>query len=792
MPLHALLGPTNTGKTHRAVERMLEHPSGMIGLPLRLLAREVYDRVSARIGEQQVALVTGEEKRVPKRPRYWVCTVEAMPLAREVDFVAVDEVQLAAHRQRGHVFTDRLLHARGVRETWFMGSDTMEPLVRQLVPTALIQRHPRFSTLRSAGALGLSALPARTAVVAFSAPQVYELAERIRRKRGGAAVVLGALSPRTRNAQVALYQSGEVQYMVATDAIGMGLNMDVDLVAFAGLQKFDGREARLLEPAELAQIAGRAGRHHRDGSFASLRPVPPLPEAVQRAIETHRFAPVRQLMWRNSELDTSSLDGLLESLKLRPTLPCLRLVEQADDFAALQLLSARASVRSRVRGPEAVSLLWQVCQIPDFRQLMPEVHASLLEEIFEQLASHDHRIDPQWLEPRIARLDDDTGDLDTLMSRIAFIRTWTYVANHAAWVQDAAYWQGRTREVEDRLSDALHERLVQRFVSRRADARGVRRAPGRMPRAAEPEQPATDAFHAPFQALRGLKLPSRSQLSEPRTLDMWVQELVEAPHERFHVDAEGRLWDGEERVARMIPGVDRLHPQVMLQLDDDPGAGARLRIARRLLAWTRDMVSHLLAPLRRVPPQELTPPARGIVYQLEHGLGIATTDAAREQLRALAPRDHKLLRAMDVRVGRRLLWVQSLLEPQMVLQRAALCSAWFGAPVRVPRAGVLSLRADQQPQVSFALGYPVFGGRALRADLAERIEAAIGREASQGPWVPSQQLVSLLGCDDAELAAVLEAFGCRRQPDGAYEARTVRRRRKRRFNTTAAPGSQSR
>ena len=778
--MHALLGPTNTGKTHRAIERMLEHRTGMIGLPLRLLARELYDRVTARVGEHQVALVTGEEKRIPRAPRYWVCTVEAMPVGRDVDFLAVDELQLAAHRQRGHVFTDRLLHARGLRETWFMGSDTMEPLVRQLLPTALIERHPRFSTLRGLGSLGLSALPPRSAVIGFSAPQVYELAERIRRKKGGAAVVLGALSPRTRNAQVALYQSGEVQYIVATDAIGVGLKLDIDLVAFAALQKFDGREPRLLEAAELGQIAGRAGRHYHDGSFATLSPLPALPDPVRHAVETHRFPPVRQLIWRNSELDTSSLEALLASLKQPPRRPSLRLVEQADDFAALQLLSTRDSVRSLARGKDGVSLLWQVCQIPDFRQLMPEVHASLLEELFVQLASHDRCIDPQWLEARVARLEDDAGDLDTLMSRIAFIRTWTYVAHHGDWVADAPYWQKRTREIKDWLSDALHERLVQRFVSKRADARSVRRAPGRMPRLASMEREETsEAFHAPFQVLRGLKLPSQPIKVEPRTLELWVQELVEAPHERFHVDAEARIWDGEERIAKMIAGVDRLHPEVLLQLEDDPGAGARMRIARRLVAWTRDLVAHLLSPLHRVGAQEMSPPVRGLVYQLEQGLGMVRTQAARDQLRMLGPHDYKLLRSMDVRIGRRIGYVRSLLEPQMVQQRAALCSAWLGKPVHPPRAGVLSFRSTEDAQVSFDLGYPVFAGRALRADLAERVEATLAREASHGPFSPSELVLSWIAADPDEYVGILSAFGYRRREDGRFEA-VGRNRRKRR------------
>lgn len=778
-PITAMLGPTNTGKTHRAVERMLEHPSGMIGLPLRLLAREVYDRITRRLGESRVALVTGEEKRVPPRPRYWVCTVEAMPVGREVDFVAVDEIQLAAHRQRGHVFTDRMLHARGRHETWFMGSDTMEPLVRQMLPTALVQRHPRFSTLRGAGSVPLSALPPRSAVVAFSAPQVYELAERIRRKRGGAAVVLGALSPRTRNAQVALYQAGEVQYMVATDAIGMGLNMDIDMVAFAAVDKFDGKEARMLDPAELAQIAGRAGRHTNDGKFGTLSPVPALPDPINFAIETHRFSPVRQVMWRNSDLDTSSLDALLSTLRHRSPRPWLRPVEQADDFAALSHLAQRPTIQALARSADRVALLWRVCQVPDFRQLMPEVHASLLEEIFVQLAGPKGVIDRAWMDQRVARIDDAEGDIETLMTRIAFIRTWTYVANHGSWVEDSTYWQDRTREVEDRLSDALHARLVQRFVSKSQTPRQAR-SPSR-PRAAPPTaENTTPAFHAPFLALAKLKLPSQLEPAPAPQEEGWIEELADAPHARFQVDADGRIRDGHVRLGRLIRGMDLLHPEVSLTLEEEPGAGARLRIHRRLVAWARDLVEQLLAPLRCEEAGELTPAGRGVVYQLEQGLGTVRAARAREQLALLTGQDWKTLRGMGVRAGRSVVFVRTLLEPPKTLVRAALCCAWTQKTIPVPAPGTAAMRV--QPGLEDAMwltGHPVFGGHALRADLVLRIEGLLARASQNGPFAPPGELAGWIGCDPGELAPILESFGMRHVGEGAWAPPRKKRRRRR-------------
>ncbi|HEY8924339.1 MAG TPA: helicase-related protein, partial [Polyangia bacterium] len=462
----AMLGPTNTGKTHHAVERMLTHPTGMMGLPLRLLAREIYDRVSARLGEAAVALVTGEEKRVPPRPRYWICTVEAMPLDRPVDFLAVDEIQLGAHRERGHVFTDRLLSARGRVETWFLGADTVRPLVRELVPGVDIEARPRLSTLRSAGPLSLRDLPPRAAVVAFSAQRVYELAERMRARRGGAAVVLGALSPRARNAQVALYQSGEVDTLVATDAIGMGLNLDVDLVAFADLAKFDGRQVRALEDAELAQIAGRAGRFRHDGEFAVLEPLGPLPAPTVRALETHRFPALEQLYWRSGALDFSSPDALLASLRVRSPHPALRLAALADDeraFLNLQAQAETAPLLDGSAGSDRLRMAWEVCQIPDFRQLAFDDHARLQSDIFLQLARAG-QLGEDWLNERITLLDQSRGDVETLIARLASVRTWTYVAHHPGWVARAAEWQEAARAIEDRLSDALHAELVRRFV----------------------------------------------------------------------------------------------------------------------------------------------------------------------------------------------------------------------------------------------------------------------------------------------------------------------------------------
>src|SRR5690242_6893969 len=466
--LVAVLGPTNTGKTHLAIERMLDHQSGMIGFPLRLLAREVYDRVVKLRGARAVALITGEEKILPPNPSYFVCTVESMPLDRPVEFLAIDEIQLCADRERGHVFTARLLHARGLSETMFLGADTIKPLMRRLVPRIEYISRPRLSTLTHTGHKKVTRLPPRSAVVAFAVADVFSLAELVRRQRGGTAVVLGALSPRARNAQVGMFQAGEVDYLVATDAIGMGLNMDLDHVAFARLAKFDGRGPRRLTAAEIGQIAGRAGRHMNDGTFGTTADERPLDEALVAAVEGHKFEPLTRIAWRNTRLQFRSVGALLRSLDERPSASGLVQTRDADDHRALQLLSRHAEVTSLATHPGAVRLLWEVCQIPDFRKVMSDSHARFLAHCFVHLAGPEGRLPSAWVGNQMAQLDRLDGDIDTLMMRIAHIRTWTYITHRSEWIDNAADWQERARGIEDRLSDALHDRITQRFVDRRS------------------------------------------------------------------------------------------------------------------------------------------------------------------------------------------------------------------------------------------------------------------------------------------------------------------------------------
>src|ERR1700720_1989144 len=460
----AVLGPTNTGKTHLAIERMLAHSSGIIGLPLRLLAREVYNKVATAVGTEAVGLVTGEGKIKAPSPRFWVSTVEAMPRDLDVSFLAVDEVQLGADLERGHVFTDRMLHRRGRDETLVLGAGTMRPMVERLLPGAHIVSRPRLSLLTFAGDKKLTRLPRRSAIVAFSADEVYAIAELIRRQHGGAAVVLGALSPRTRNAQVALYQAGDFDYLIATDAIGMGLNLDVDHVAFASDRKFDGYQFRNLNPAELAQIAGRAGRAIRNGTFGTTGRCPPFETELAQALKSHSFEPIRVLQWRNTALDFSSVGALQASLAVTPEEAGLSRAPVGEDILVLEHAARDDDVRTFASGREAVERLWEVCQVPDYRKSSPATHAELVVTIYGFLM-REGKLPTDWFARQVAQADHTDGDIDTLSNRIAHIRTWTFAANRPDWLADPQHWQEGTRAGEGRLSDALDERLPRRVVA---------------------------------------------------------------------------------------------------------------------------------------------------------------------------------------------------------------------------------------------------------------------------------------------------------------------------------------
>ena len=796
----AVLGPTNTGKTHLAIERMAAHGSGLIGLPLRLLAREVYGRLAEKVGPDKVALVTGEEKIKPLGARFWVSTVEAMPRDLDVDFVALDEIQLCADFDRGHVFTDRLLNLRGRYETLLLGAATMRPLVEKLLPGANVIGRPRLSQLTFAGERKLTRLPPRSAIVAFSAEEVYAIAELIRRQRGGAAVVLGSLSPRTRNAQVAMYQAGDVDYLVATDAIGMGLNLDVDHVAFAGDRKFDGHQFRRLNPAEMAQIAGRAGRHLRDGSFGTTGRCPGFEPELAEKLESHSFESVKVLQWRNARLDLRSVDDLIDSLSRPPAEPGLTRAPDADDLRALMSLARDPETRRAARGEAQVRLLWDVCQVPDYRKIAPAQHTELLADLYGFLA-RPGKVPTDWFARHVSQTDRADGDIDTLSARIAHVRTWTFVANRADWLDDPDHWQGVTRAVEDRLSDALHERLAQRFVDRRTSVL-MRRLREKDMLEAEINKDGdvlVEGHHVGRLAGFQFAPDSSAEGVEGKALRAAASKAlageIEARAARFANAADGDVvlaadgavrWLGE-LVGRLVKGEKTLQPRIRTLADEQLTGAAREQVEKRLDLWIRSHVQKLLGPLTAIEAAEdVTGVARGVAYQLVEELGVLDRARVSEDLKSLDQTARAALRRHGVRFGAHHVYMPALMKPApralaaqlWSLSHSAATDARVDDVAHLASAGRTTIPVDPAIEKGLyrALGYRVCGQRAIRVDILERLADLIRPAIAWKPGQPGTPpagaadgngftvtvaMTSLAGCSGEDFAEILRSLGYR-------------------------------
>jgi ATP-dependent RNA helicase SUPV3L1/SUV3 len=796
----AVLGPTNTGKTHLAIERMLAHSSGMIGLPLRLLAREVYNKVADRLGTDAVALVTGEEKIKPPNPRFWVSTVEAMPRDLDVAFLAVDEVQLGADLERGHIYTDRMLHRRGREETLVLGAATVRPMIDKLLPGANVLSRPRLSQLTFAGEKKITRLPRRSAIVVFSADEVYAIAELIRRQRGGAAVVLGALSPRTRNAQVALYQSGDVDYLVATDAIGMGLNLDVDHVAFASDRKFDGYQFRRLTPAEFAQIAGRAGRATRDGTFGTTGRCPPFEPELVYALESHTFDSIKVLQWRNTDLDFSSLGALSASLAVVPNEHGLTRAPIAEDILVLEHAIRDDDVRDAVKTRAAVERLWEVCQIPDYRRISPAAHAELVVTLFGFLM-REGKIPTDWFAHQVAQADRTDGDLDTLSTRIAHIRTWTFAANRPDWLADPDHWQALTRAVEDKLSDALHERLMERFVDRRTSVLMRRLRENTM---LETEITKTGDVIVEGHAIGRLEgfrfapastagtsdakaLSAAAQKALAGEIESRANRIAHAPDSQFLLASDGTIrWIGEA-VAKLAAGDNVLRPRVRILSDDHLTGAAHDSVQTRLDLWTRTHIERLLAPVFVLgAAEDITGIARGIAYQIVEALGVLERQRVGEEVKSLDQPARATLRKHGVRFGAYHLYVPALLKPGPRALAAQLWAVKHGGPEvkglddlqRLAASGRTSFPADKEVHKTLyrTIGYRVCGERAVRVDILERLadlirpaitwrDGAAGEKPAGafggGCFIVTQSMTSLTGSSGEDFASILRALGYR-------------------------------
>ena len=775
----AVLGPTNTGKTHYAIERMLAHRSGVIGLPLRLLAREVYDKIVALRGPSVVALVTGEERIVPDRAKYWVCTVEAMPEGMGCDFLAVDEIQLCADPERGHIFTDRLLRARGLHETLFLGAETMRKAIAALVPTADFLYRDRFSELSYSGQKKISRMPARSAIVSFSVDNVYGIAELLRRQKGGAAVVMGALSPRTRNAQVEMYQNGDVDYLVATDAIGMGLNLDVNHVAFSATSKFDGNRMRPLMANELAQIAGRAGRHMNNGTFGVTGEAGPLHDEVLEAITENRFQPLSKLYWRNSKLQFGTTKALIASLETHTDNDWLTRVRESDDLGALKTLVEDVEVQARASDGASVTLLWDVCRIPDFRGISGREHADLLSVIYNYL--HEKGQIPQvWLARQINRIDNTQGDIDALSKRLAYIRTWTYVAQRKDWVHDHSHWRDATRAVEDRLSDALHIALTQRFVDRRTSIL-MRRLKQKESLVADVNKDGEVTVEEQFVGrLEGFRFqqdvsgsPDEAKTLRSASLQALTPEfhlradrMYNAPDTEFDFTEQGGLMWGTSAVGKLIPGPDALKPHVQAFVDVEAGPEVTEKVTRRLQHFIDRKVSTLFEPLLNMQRDEtLTGMARGFAFQMIEGLGLLDRADVGEDVKSLDQESRSALRKHGIRFGQFTVFMPLLLKPAPTRLRLLLWSLASGLQEfpEAPPPGLVTVPTDDKAPEGYHLksGYRAAGERALRVDMAERLADMLRTQDTRGGFEAMADMLSITGMTLEQFANLMQGLGYR-------------------------------
>lgn len=794
-PVKAVLGPTNTGKTYLAIDRMLGHESGMIGFPLRLLARENYDRVVALKGASAVALITGEERIVPANPRYFLCTVEAMPRDRSVAFLAIDEIQLCADPERGHVFTDRLLHARGTQETMFLGSETMAPIIRRLVPDVEIERRERFSRLSYGGFKKLTRLPPRTAVVAFSAANVYAVAELLRRQRGGAAVVLGALSPRTRNAQVAMYEAGEVEYLVATDAIGMGLNMNIAHVGFSSLTKYDGTGFRRLMPAEVAQIAGRAGRYMQDGTFGPTAELNPFEPELVEALQNHEFETVRGLFWRSNALDFASPDSLHRSLDARPPSPELRRARAADDYNALLAVSAHADIKDTASNPERVRLLWEVCQIPDFSGDLSGNHHRLVGRIYRFLTHAKASLPPEWIERSIGQFDRTDGDIDTLMARISGVRTWSYITHRHNWLDDHEGWQARARALEDKLSDALHERLTQRFVDRKAAVLTRRLRENKELLAGVTQDGKVTVESEEVGRLDGFKfVPSDEDVAASarlmaaannavrESIGARIAALAGSQDDAFVLDhATAQIKWQDAPVARIVAGADILHPAVEVLPSELLDAPLREEVRKRLQGWLDAHLGAELAPLFVLAQAEFTGAARGLAFRLGEGLGCALRARGDDPGAHLSDDDKKAVAKAGVRIGVAAAYLPAMLKGRVMALKAMLFRICHGTEQPLPDGGATAMPCSELVDDNWylSLGFCPAGPIAIRADELERMLAALRRGTKEGEFAVSPEILSRIDAPADVFARMLRSQGyeVREEENGIKVTRRPRPKR---------------
>jgi len=766
----AVLGPTNTGKTFLAIETMLSFDSGMIGFPLRLLAREVYDKIIKKIDPNKVALITGEEKIIPANAKYYLCTVESMPIDKKVEFVAVDEIQMCADGERGHIFTDRLLNLRGEKLTMLMGSDTIKNIILKLNEDTEFINKERFSKLSYLGHKKISRIDRKSAVIAFSSEEVYAIAELIRRQKGGAAIVMGSLSPKTRNAQVNLYQSGDVDFLVATDAIGMGLNMDLDNVYFSNFKKFDGKKLRRLSLSEIGQIAGRAGRYLNNGNFGITGECREISSEEVELLENHRFEEIRTLFWRNSNLHFNNSSDLIKSLDERPKEDWLRRINECEDEKVLKYFLKDPVKYDISNNNSVLSLLWECCQIPDFVKKTYGNHLEVISKVFSFLNGHSKKVTNSFMKKQLSMLDKLEGNVDSLSNRIANVRTWSYVSNKTNWVENQDYWIERTKLLEDKLSDRLHEELTKSFIDKRASvlARGLKQDIAFHTKIVENEKVIIDDQF--IGKLKGLKLELDLKIG---TLDTDIKSLKKAARQSvgpefnkrikqiietglLEIKNDFKIYWNNFQIARLQPGKDYLEPEISLIVDDIIESDKQRKLKNYIEKWLKEKINFTLKSLIDLRSlKEKNSSIRALAYQLYENNGVLKREKVSDYLNKLGQEDRKILRNLGVKFGRYHVFLFKLLKPESVLLRILLWKNYNQKHFNLnpPKFGLNFTEDTYTKNKNFMLlcGFESFDKYFVRIDILERLFIQIinsNKESKDSnkevKLVP--EMLNLLGC----------------------------------------------
>jgi len=769
----AVLGPTNTGKTHLAIETMLSFDSGMIGFPLRLLAREVYDKVIKKIGLDKVALITGEEKIIPSNAKFFLCTVESMPIDKHLDFVGVDEIQMCADHERGHIFTDRLLNLRGNKLTMFMGSNTIKKIISKLDDDIEFINRNRLSKLSYVGHKKISRINRKTAIIAFSAEEVYAIAELIRRQKGGAAIVMGSLSPKTRNAQVELYQSGDVDFLVATDAIGMGINMDLDHIYFSNLKKYDGKKLRKLNRSEIGQIAGRAGRYLNNGNFGVTGDCKEInPEEVE-LLEKHKFEEIQSLFWRNSNLNFNSSSSLIKSLDEKPNKSWLRKIKECEDERALKFFLQEKESQNFDFKDEKLLLLWECCQIPDFVKKTYGNHYDVIRNVFKYLSSSKGEISSEYMRLQLIKLDKLDGNVDSLSNRIANVRTWSYVSNKNNWVENQNYWIEKTKLLEDKLSDRLHEELTKTFIDKRASvlARGLKQDMAFDTKILENNDVMIDGQF--IGKINGLKLELDLKKG---ALETDIKSLKKAARQTVGPELEKRIqliidtglielkdnfkiyWN-KFPISKLKAGKDYLNPNLDLIVDDILDQSQKTKLTLYIEKWLKNKISNVLTSLIDLKNlNEKNSSVKALAYQLYENNGVIKRDRVLEYLKNLGQTERKILRDLGVKFGRYHVFLYRLIKPEAVALRTLLWKnynqKYFN--LKPPTFGLNFLENKDLKNKNFMLlcGFEKFDNFFVRIDILERLFMLIIKSEKEIKMTP--EMLNLLGCNKENFKKLLK------------------------------------